>query len=120
MENRRWGSCSLLRPIKNPVREKYAIHIRCPEVTFLGKRGQPDFALLLVNLYPRETIIDLRSLKQYLFSFRNELMSYERLINVLYDDLMAVFEPDQLILEMKLRPRGGISSTLRIDSAWRR
>ncbi|HYW81041.1 MAG TPA: NADPH-dependent 7-cyano-7-deazaguanine reductase QueF [Thermoguttaceae bacterium] len=120
MGNRRWGDCSLLRPLKNPAREKYEIRIRCPEVTFLGKRDQPDFGLLVITLYPREKIIDLRSLKQYLFSFRGELASYERLINVLYDDLMAVFEPDQLILEMRLRPRGGIASTLRVDSAWRR
>jgi 7-cyano-7-deazaguanine reductase len=88
-------------------------------VTFVGRPEQPDFACLDIAMYPTDRIIELKSLKHYLFSFREELMSYETFINVLYDDLMATYRPERLILRMRLRTRGGIASQLKIDSAWR-
>ncbi len=109
----------MLRSIKNPCRQKYEIRVHCPEITFIGRKDQPDFARLDITYHPRDVVIDLKSLKQYLFSFRNELMSYERFINVLYDDLANTYNPVALTVEMELRPRGGISSKLRVDSAWR-
>ncbi len=118
-KQRTWGDRSLLQAIKNPSRERYEIRIHCPEVTFIGKKEQPDFACLDITFCPNETIIDLRSLKRYLFSFREVLMSYERLVNVLYQDLIETYRPSQLILEMKLRPRGGLASALKVDSEWR-
>lgn len=118
-QTRAWGDRALLRWLKNPTRQRYRIQLHCPEVTFVGKREQPDFACLDIAMDPSDRIIELKSLKRYLFSFREELMSYERFINVLYDDLMATYYPDRLVVRMRLRSRGGISSKLKIDSAWR-
>ncbi len=116
---RTWGDSSLLKSLKNPSREAYRIQVHCPEVTFLGKRDQPDFACVDIALYPTDRVIELKSLKQYLFSFRGALMSYERFINVLYDDLMETYRPSRLVVQVRLRARGGIRSKLRIDSQWR-
>jgi 7-cyano-7-deazaguanine reductase len=118
-ETRTPGDRSLLRSLNNPSQERYEIQVHCPEVTFLGKREQPDFACLDVTLVPTDRVIELKSLKRYLFSFREEVMSYERFLNVLYDDLMATYRPARLVLELHLRARGGISSNLKVDSAWR-
>jgi len=109
-----------LRSIKNPSKECYEIKILCPELTFIGVTDQPDFAELEITYYPSDAIIELKSLKYYLFGFRDKLMSYERIINVIYDELVTVYHPDRLILTMKLKPRGGISSILKIDSDWRK
>lgn len=118
-QTRTWGDRSLLRSLKNPSRQRYRIHLHCPEVTFEGKREQPDFACLDITMDPTDRIVELKSLKRYLFRFREELMSYERFINVLYEDLMATYRPERLIVRMRLRSRGGISSQLKIDSVWR-
>jgi len=117
--NRTWGDPSLLKSLKNPSREPYRIQVHCPEVTFLGKRDQPDFACVDIALSPTDRVIELKSLKQYLFSFRGALVSYERFINVLYDDLMETYRPARLVVQVRLRARGGIRSKLRIDSQWR-
>jgi 7-cyano-7-deazaguanine reductase len=53
------------------------------------------------------------------YQLRNIITSYERLINIVYDDLVAVYEPERLRLVMICNPRGGISSKLTIDSDWK-
>ena len=118
-EKRTWGDRSLLKWLSNPSRQRYEAHVHCPEVTFLGRRTQPDFASVDVTMYPGEKVIELKSLKRYLFSFREVLMSYERFVNVLYEDLIETYEPQRLIVEIHLCPRGGIRSRLKIDSDWR-
>ena len=72
----------------------YEIKIKNPEITFLGVRGQPDFANMYVTIYPAGKVIELKSMKEYFYEFRNKVLSYERLINVVFDDLMKVYEPD--------------------------
>lgn len=114
-----WGDRSLLQSLDNPCSEPYEIHVHCPEVTFLGKPDQPDFACVDITMFPDERVIELKSLKRYLFSFRDVLMCYERFINVVYNDLMKTYRPTRLVVEMELRARGGISSKLKIDSEWR-
>ncbi|MHC4402481.1 MAG: preQ(1) synthase [Planctomycetota bacterium] len=116
---RRWGDRSLLESLRNPCRETYEVQIHCPEVTFIGRVDQPDFACIDITMFPGERVIELKSLKRYLFSFRNAVMSYERFVNVLYNDLMETYRPAWLVVQMDLRARGGISSKLKIDSAWR-
>ncbi|MCZ6890409.1 MAG: 7-cyano-7-deazaguanine reductase [Gammaproteobacteria bacterium] len=90
-----------------------------PECTFLGVGEQPDFADIYLAFYPDAKIIELKSLKQYVFQLRNIIVSYERLINVLYDHLTSTFEPYRLRVVMICNPRGGISSRLTIDSDWK-
>ncbi|MAA78910.1 MAG: 7-cyano-7-deazaguanine reductase [Deltaproteobacteria bacterium] len=96
----------------------YEQKIYIPEFTFVGAINQPDFGELLLTFYPKEWTIELKSLKKYKDSFRDAPMSYERLANVMFDDLIQVYEPIRLRLMMRLRPRGGISSCLTIDSDW--
>jgi 7-cyano-7-deazaguanine reductase len=110
---------SILKPIPNPSEQAYEIKIKIPEFTFLGVKEQPDFAVIYCTFYPGKKIIELKSLKQYVFQLRNIVVSYERLINIIYDDLVSVYEPARLRLVMICNPRGGISSKLTIDSDWK-
>ncbi len=115
----KWSDPNLLKSIDNPSDKTYEIKIKCPEITFLGKKDQPDYAHAFINMHPGDQVIELKSLKQYLHQFRNKVISYERLINVIYDDLLTVYKPQRLRLMMELHPRGGILSRLTIDSDWK-
>ena len=110
---------SILRSIPNPTNEAYEIKIKIPEFTFLGVKEQPDFAVLYLTFYPGKKVIELKSLKQYVYQLRDITVSYERLINIFYNDLMKVYQPERLRLVMVCNPRGGISSKLTIDSDWK-
>ncbi|MDO6429137.1 preQ(1) synthase [Flavitalea sp. BT771] len=110
---------TLLQGIPNPSGQAYEVKIKIPEFTFLGVKEQPDFAVIYLTFYPGKKVIELRSLKHYVFQLRNTIVSYERLINIIYDDLLAVYEPERLRLVMVCNPRGGISSKLTIDSDWK-
>ncbi len=109
---------TILEAIPNPSKEAYEIKIKIPEFTFLGVKEQPDFATVFLTMYPGKKIIELKSLKHYAFHLRDIVVSYERLINIFYDHLMEVYEPDRLRIEMICNPRGGISAKLAIDSDW--
>jgi 7-cyano-7-deazaguanine reductase len=109
---------SILRTLPNPTGEAYEIKIKIPELTFLGVNEQPDFAVVYITFYAGKKIIELKSLKLYVYQLRNITVSYERLINVLYDHLVEVYAPDRLRIVVIFNPRGGISSKLTIDSDW--
>ncbi len=109
---------SILKAIPNPSKDAYEIKVKIPEFTFLGVKEQPDFATVFLTMYPSDKIIELKSLKQYSFHLRNIVVSYERLINIFYDHLMEVYEPERLRISMVCNPRGGISAKLAIDSDW--
>ncbi len=108
----------ILKAIPNPSSQAYEIKIKIPEFTFLGVKEQPDFATVFLTMYPKKKIVELKSLKQYVFHIRDITVSYERLINIFYDHLMDVYDPDRLRVVMVCNPRGGISSRLTIDSDW--
>ena len=82
--------------------------------------GLPDIAYIKIEYKPKARLcVELKSLKYYLQQFRDKIISYERLINVVFDDLMGAYEPDRLRIVMVFNPRGGISSKLTIDSDWK-
>ena len=110
---------SILIALPNPAKEAYEIKIKVPEFTFLGVQEQPDFATMFITFYPGKKIIELKALKQYVYQLRDIVVSYERLINIVYDHLMDTYEPERLRLVMNFNPRGGISSKLTIDSDWK-
>lgn len=118
LPNEHWSQAHLLRRIESPTGAAYEQKILIPELTFLGVANQPDFGEILLTFYPKDWTIELKSLKTYKDAFRGSVVSYERLANVIFDDLMKVYEPIRLRLMMRLRPRGGISSCLTIDSDW--
>jgi 7-cyano-7-deazaguanine reductase len=115
---KKWSNKALLKTLPNPSGDGYEINIKNPEITFIGVKDQPDFATIWIVIYPKDTIVELKSLKKYFQDFRNTLVSYERLINVIYDDLKEVYVPHRLRVEMDFNPRGGLASKLTIDSDW--
>lgn len=118
-KKRTWNkNRDILKSIPNPSKEAYEIKMKIPELTFEGVRGQPDFANLFITFYPSNKVIELKSLKEYFFAFRSQVYSYERIINVIYDDMIEVYNPQRLRLVIICNPRGGISSKLTADSDW--
>ena len=115
----KWSEASILQKIDNPTAEAYEIKIHAPEITFIGAEAQPDFAVANITFYPGQSVIELKSLKQYLFQFRDTRISYERIINTIYDDLMDTYSPKRIRLVMEFNVRGGITSKLTIDSDWK-
>ena len=118
LPNSHFSKAHMLRRLPNPGQEAYEQKILIPEFTFVGVMNQPDFGEILLTFYPSAWTIELKSLKLYKDAFREIPISYERLSNVIFEDLIQVFEPTRLRLLMRLRPRGGISSCLTIDSDW--
>ena len=110
---------NILKSLPNPEKIKpYEVKIKQPELTFLGVYEQPDFATLYILMYPKDRIVELKSFKVYLQQFRNIIISYERILNVIYDHLKIVYKPERLRLVLDCNPRGGIQSRLSIDSDW--
>lgn len=119
LPNSHWSKAHLLQRIANPTGDAYEQKILIPELTFVGTANQPDFGEVLITFYPAQWTVELKSLKVYKDAFRNSIASYERLANVMFEDIMTVYAPLRLRLMMRLRPRGGISSCLTIDSDWK-
>ncbi len=92
-----------------PGRE-YWVTFTAPEFTTLcPKTGQPDFATLTIRYIPGEKLVESKSLKLYLFGFRNHGDFHEDVINIIYNDLMALLKPKYLEVYGKFAARGGIS-----------
>ncbi len=119
MGKKKWSNRGLLKSIDNPNSGAYETKIKIPELTFEGVRSQPDFATLYITFYAKDKVIELKSLKEYIYHFRSKIFSYERLINVIYDDIIEIYSPSRLRLVMVCNARGGISSKLTIDSDWK-
>ncbi|MCC6494343.1 MAG: NADPH-dependent 7-cyano-7-deazaguanine reductase QueF [Pirellulales bacterium] len=98
-----------------PGRE-YKIEIVAPEFTSVcPKTGQPDFGTVTISYIPKAKCIELKSLKLYLQSFRNEGIFYENVTNVILDDLAAVLDPQWLKIEAAFSARGGITETVTVQ-----
>ena len=92
----------------NPERD-YHIHMEIPEFTCLcPKTGQPDFATLFLDYIPDRTCVELKSLKLYIWSFRNEGAFHEAVTNAILNDLVKATEPRFMRLTAKFFVRGGI------------
>jgi len=108
---------SLLKFLPNAAKG-YEQKIVIPEFTFLGVKDQPDFGVITIWFYGKDKTIELKSLKNYIYQFRDIIISYERCLDVMYKQLTTFFEPDRIRIEIEFRPRGGISSKLTVDSDW--
>ena len=113
---------SLLETFSNPYPQRnYEIIIVQPEFTSLcPKTGHPDFGTIRVKYIPDEKCIELKSLKLYLQTYRNEGVFYERLINQILDDLSDILEPRMMEIVGEFTPRGGISTTIKVEYKKRR
>ncbi|MDE5870316.1 MAG: preQ(1) synthase [Muribaculaceae bacterium] len=94
---------------KHPENE-YVVTFDCPEFTTLcPKTGQPDFGHLYISYIPRYKMVESKSLKLYLFSFRNHGDFHEDCVNIIMKDLVRLMEPRYLEVKGVFMPRGGIS-----------
>jgi len=101
----------------NPQRD-YWITFETDEFTSLCPiTGQPDFARITIEYIPDELCVESKSLKLFLFSFRNEGSFYEDVTNRIYSDLFELLKPRHLIVFGDFTARGGIRSSVRVDSA---
>ena len=107
-------SSQVLETFPNPAPGRdYAIHMQIPEFTCLcPKTGQPDFAELLLDYVPDGLCIELKSLKLYIWSFRNEGRFHEAVTNEILDDLVKATAPRFMRLTAKFFVRGGIFTTV--------
>lgn len=88
----------------------YLVTFNCPEFTSLcPKTGQPDFAKIIINYIPAQKMVESKSLKLYLFSFRNHGDFHEDCVNMIMKDLVALMQPKYLEVIGIFNPRGGIS-----------
>ena len=96
-------------PNKHPDRD-YFVKFNCPEFTALCPiTGQPDFATLYISYVPDEIMVESKSLKLYLFSFRNHGDFHEDCVNIIMNDLIHLINPRYIEIWGKFLPRGGIS-----------
>ncbi len=94
---------------KHPENE-YLVTLTCPEFTSLcPKTGQPDFAKIVIQYIPREDMVESKSLKLYLFSFRNQGDFHEDCVNIIMKDLIRLMNPRYIEVRGIFTPRGGIS-----------
>jgi len=103
-----------LETFPNPHPERdYTIRIEVPEFTCLcPKTGQPDFAVLHLEYVPDALCIELKSLKLYIWSFRNTGAFHEAVTNQILDDLVACSGPRFMRLTARFNVRGGIYTTV--------
>lgn len=88
----------------------YFVKLNCPEFTSLCPlTGQPDFATIYISYIPDKKLVESKSLKLYLFSFRNHGDFHEDCVNIIMNDLIKLLDPKYIEVWGKFLPRGGIS-----------
>ncbi len=113
-----------LETFDNPRPQRdYTIRIRLPEFTCLcPKTGQPDFAELHLEYVPDQRCVELKSLKMYIWSFRDEGAFHEDVTNQILDKLVSVCAPRFMRLTAEFNVRGGVYTTIvteHRDPAWK-
>lgn len=103
-----------LETFANPKPDRdYTIRIDVPEFTCLcPKTGQPDFATIHIEYVPAELCVELKSLKLYMWSFRDEGAFHEAVTNEILDDLVTAMAPNFLRVRAEFNVRGGIYTTV--------
>ena len=106
-----------LETFPNPrIGREYTIKFSCPEFTCVCPlTGQPDFADIEISYIPDKQCVELKSLKLYLWTFRNEGHFHEDVTNRILDDLVAAVSPKQMTVTGSFNVRGGISTIVRVD-----
>lgn len=122
----------LLETFANPYSDRdYEIHMDCHEFTSLCplggiesdaeelallKGGAPDFGIIRITYNPSDVCVELKSLKLYLWSFRNDGIFYERAVNRIHDDLAAAIHPKWIRVVGDFNLRGGIKSVITVET----
>ena len=99
-------------------KRNYWIQFKTSEFTSLCPiTGQPDFATITIEYIPEKLCVESKSLKLYLFSFRQTGTFYEEIVNRIYTDLFEQLNPRRLVVNGDFTARGGITSSVKIDSS---
>jgi 7-cyano-7-deazaguanine reductase len=103
-----------LETFPNPRPERdYEISMECPEFTCVCPRtGQPDFATIRINYVPDKLCVELKSLKLYLWSYRDEGAFHEAVVNKILDDFVRACRPRKLTVVGDFNVRGGIHTVI--------
>jgi 7-cyano-7-deazaguanine reductase len=103
-----------LETFVNPRPDRdYTIHISTPEFTCLcPKTGQPDFATIEINYVPAELCVELKSLKLYMWSFRDRGAFHEAVTNEILDDIVKAIQPSFMRIRAEFNVRGGVYTTV--------
>ncbi len=103
-----------LETFPNPKRDRaYHIVFDCPEFTCLcPMTAQPDFATIVIDYVPDELCVELKSLKLYLWGYRDEGAFHEAVTNRICDDIVAAIQPRSITVSGKFWVRGGIGTTV--------
>jgi len=125
----------LIETFANPYADRdYEIHMDCNEFTSLCplggiesdaeelallKGGAPDFGIIRITYNPGDVCVELKSLKLYLWSFRNDGIFYERAVNRIIDDLVAAVKPKWMKVVGDFNLRGGIKSVITVETGKR-
>jgi len=114
-----------LQTFVNPAPGRdYRIHMEIPEFTCLCPlTGQPDFAVLSLEYIPERLCVELKSLKLYVWSFRDEGAFHEAVTNRICDDLVKALRPRYLRLTAKFNVRGGIATSIvaeHVKKGWKK
>jgi 7-cyano-7-deazaguanine reductase len=114
-----------LETFPNPApRRDYRIRMEIPEFTCLcPKTGQPDFATLVLDYVPDRWCVELKSLKLYIWSFRDQGAFHEAVTNRILDDLVAATRPRYMRLTARFHVRGGIFTSVateHVKAGWKR
>lgn len=104
----------MIETFDNPNKERnYVVRCETPEFTCLcPKTGQPDFANIIIEYIPDELCVELKSLKLYLWSYRNEGAFHEAVTNKILDDLVKAVDPKWMEITAEFMVRGGIETTI--------
>ena len=108
---------AFLETFENIYKQRdYEITFHCPEFTSLCPvTGQPDFGDITIKYIPDELCIESKSLKLYLFSFRNHNAFHEEVVNRILDEIVSESSPRQAEVTGVFRPRGGIALTVKAE-----
>lgn len=105
----------VVKPNPNPARH-YSVSMECPEFTCVcPMTGQPDFATIRIEYVPDRHILELKSLKLYLWTYRQEGAFHEAVTNRILDDLVKACRPRRMVVEGDFNVRGGIHTVVRAE-----
>ena len=107
----------LLETFPNPNADRdYTINFEIPEFSCLcPKTGQPDFAVLEIDYIPDNLCVELKSLKLYIWSFRDQGAFHEAVTNKILNDLVATISPRYINIVADFNVRGGIHTTITVE-----
>lgn len=99
----------------NPQRDYVIEHVSDEFTSVCPMTGHPDFGSVTLRYVPDKVCVELKSLKLYYQSFRNEGIFYEAVTNAIADDLAAAMKPRWMVVETNWKGRGGIRSVIRVE-----